>query len=260
MPAAGLGAPWPRPAGLAVGTLSCLPPGSGWSAGSRRRSISAKALTPLPRAFDRENLSIADKVTGQQRIAPQHEHRALPALGDLAAPNNAAVLLQHRPRLHQGDGLAVPERQRDLRANTVGRRARVACARHGGRLGDFVDDGGRASVDPLARRLAPASWASRRQRGPMPSTSGAGPQASCGDGLLCTAKATRFIFWVKAGPTGAFSRAGAHQHRPAEGRYRGKTGSGGFTGPQAPSNRLAQAQGGAAPSPQMRPSPGVNRY
>ena len=67
-----------------------------------------KGIDATAQAFDPENLSIEDKVTGQQRIAPQHEHRALPGLGDLAAPNNAALLLQHRPRPHQGDGLAVP--------------------------------------------------------------------------------------------------------------------------------------------------------
>jgi len=46
-----------------------------------------KGIDTTAQAFDDENLSIEDKVTGQQRIAPQHEHRALPGLGDLAAPS-----------------------------------------------------------------------------------------------------------------------------------------------------------------------------
>ena len=46
--------------------------------------------------------TIDDKITRQQRIAPQHEHRPLAGLGDLAVPDNAAVLLQHGPGFDQG--------------------------------------------------------------------------------------------------------------------------------------------------------------
>jgi len=85
--------------------------------------------------------TIDDKITRQQRIAPQHEHRPLAGLGDLAVPDNAAVLLQHGPGFDQGDRLVVPERQRDLRPNSVGRGTRVACGLRGVWLGDRVDDG-----------------------------------------------------------------------------------------------------------------------
>lgn len=46
----------------------------------------------------------------------------------------------------------------------------------------------------------------------------------------------------------------------AEGRYREKTGAVASPGPKRPATAWLRRKDSAAPSPQMYPSPGVNRY
>ena len=74
-------------------------------------------------ALDGVNRALVGEISRQQRVAPQHQQRTLARLLHLADPGNAAVLLERGSRSHEGEELAVAERQLDLRSNGVVRSA-----------------------------------------------------------------------------------------------------------------------------------------
>jgi hypothetical protein len=141
-------------------------------------------------------------------------------------PNNAAVLLQHGPGFNQGDELAVPKRQRDLRSNSVGRRARIART-----LSTMACWSGVSSpVAATSCADATGKWTPTR-----PNTPSIRPRPCAQRRAMAsayTAKTKRFIS-ARTRLNGSVYRRGARKDRPfCRGAISGKYPSAGFTVPR----------------------------